>query len=513
VVSLTSDNPEVVPVPGELVIGGSDTYRTFTTTALAPGVATLTAEYDGASLTRTVDVVENVTVDNVGLQIRGGLSVGQSADLYVHVDALVAQSLPVSISVDKPEILSVPESMTIPSGDDEAMKSVTALEEGTAEVTVTVGDSSRTFQVDVVKDPTVLYVNAPESMLVGTTDSLYVELNASASPDSIEVTSSNPEVVSVTHTIYSGGIEGTLSAHEPGTATITIRSGDNFSFWFVSVYKAASLSYLSFPSPLVTGTAGGLSLYLNAPVGTKTEIALESSDPSVLEVPSSVTMPAGSYSLELPLIAGKPGYTLLSVTLNGVTRTTDVSVVDHAGFAQAFTTPGSVVKGNTSSLTVYLTAPAKEDLELTFTYEVEGVVSGPAKGVIPAGASTGQFLLSAKAAGTTTILIEGGGESTVTVARVVDKLELVSLESNAIEAGLSTTSFVGLNANNTQPVTITLESSDPDVFSVPESIVIPAGAQYSNVTVKGVGEGTATLKASYDGIEVTADIQVFPAAP
>jgi hypothetical protein len=514
VVGMTSDNSEVLPVPGELTVPGGETYSSFTTVAAAPGVATLNAEYDGSSLSRTITVVEEVAVTSVGIETRGGLLVGASTELFVYVDASVAKDVPVSISVDKPEILSVPESMIIPSGEDAGTKSITALEEGTAEITVTIGESTRTLQVEVVQDPAVLYINGPSTLIAGVSDELYIELDASALNADIMLSSSDTEVVSVTSAIYDSTVEATLTAHKPGTATITIRVGDNFRSWAVYVIEAPGLEYVSFSSPVVTGTAGQLSAYLNAPVATRTEIALESSNPSVLEVPSEISLPVGSSSINLPLIAGNPGYAILSLTLNDVTFTTDVIVVDHAGFAQAYVSPGNIAKGDTTVLLVSLTAQATDDVALKFTYEVDGIVSGPATGVIPAGSTSAQFLLTAEEAGSTTILIEGGGESTIAGVNVAEKVEFVDLNVNGgVPVGQSTMCGVGLNVNNSEPVTITLESDAPDVVSVPDKIVIPAGFGYMEVPIKGLSEGDATITASYDGVELTATVQVFTPAP
>jgi hypothetical protein len=514
VVAMTSDNPEVLALPGTLSVPGGETYHSFSTVAAAPGVVTLTAEYGGDSLSRTINVVEEVAVTSVGIETRGNLMVGTSTELFVYVDALVAADLPVSISVDKPEILSVPESMIIPSREEAATKTITALAEGTAEITVAVGESTRTLQVEVVKDPSVLYINGPSTLIAGSSDELYIELDASAQDADIMLTSSDPDVLSVTSTTYASTIEATLTAHKPGTALVTIRVGDNFRSWFVSVIEAAALEYVSFSSPVVTGTAGVLNAYLNVPVPTKTELALESSNSEVLEVPSSISIPAGSSNVVLPLIAGKPGFAILSLTLNDVTFTTDVTVVDHAGFSQAYVGPGNIAKGDTTVLTVGLTALAQEDVELEFTYEVEGVVSGPATGVIPAGSRSAQFLLTAEAAGSTTILIEGGGESTIASVYVAEKVELVQLNTQgSIPVGQSAMFGLGLNVNNAKPVTVTLASDAPDVVSVPEKVVIPAGFGYMEVPIKGLSEGDATITASYDGVELTTLIQVFTPAP
>jgi hypothetical protein len=368
--------------------------------------------------------------------------------------------------------------------------------------------------VEVVSDPSVLYINGPSTLVAGSSDLLFIELDASALDADIMLSSSDPDVLSVTSTTYASSIQATLTAHKTGSALVTIRVGDNFRSWLVSVIDSAMLEYVSFSSPVVAGNAGVLNAYLNLPVPTKTELALESSNPEVLEVPSSISIPAGSSNVVLPLIAGKPGFAILSLTLNDVTFTTDVTVVDHAGFSQAYVGPGNIAKGDTTVLTVGLTALAQEDVELKFTYEVEGVVSGPATGVIPAGSTSAQFLLTAAAAGSTTILIEGGGESTIASVFVAEKVELVDLNTQgSVPVGQSTMLGLGLNVDNSKPVTVTLASDDPDVLSVPEKVVIPAGFGYMEVPIKGLSEGDATITASSDGVELTTLIQVFTPAP
>lgn len=92
-IRLSTDDKKVLDVPSRLVIPGGETSHSFTSVASATGNATLTATYEGTSVSRTVRVVKDVNLAKVELEPRQSLRVGDNAELLVELDAIAAKDV------------------------------------------------------------------------------------------------------------------------------------------------------------------------------------------------------------------------------------------------------------------------------------------------------------------------------------------------------------------------------------------------------------------------------------
>lgn len=93
----------------------------------------------------------------------------------------------------------------------------------------------------------------------------------------------------------------------------------------------------------------------------------------------------------------------------------------------------------------------------------------------------------------------------------------LSPASLSLTAGATSQMQVSLNPAQSAPATVTLNSSNPNVASVPGSVTIPANAASAAFTVTGIAPGTATitatLPASLGGGSATASVTVNPPPP
>lgn len=149
---------------------------------------------------------------------------------------------------------------------------------------------------------------------------------------------------------------------------------------------------------VVSGSPAHATLTLTAPATDPTVVALASTNPAVVPVPATVTVPAGATQLGLTLdtvaFTGPGDFACVNATAAGVTVTDCVNVnpappggpaIQSVTFA-----PNPVVGGGFGTGTVrFATAP--DGAEVTLTSSNPAVVSVPADTVVPGGSATGAF--------------------------------------------------------------------------------------------------------------------------
>lgn len=225
-VTWTSSQPEVASVSASGLVS-----------ALAPGIATITAKAGGKSDVCVVTVTKNwVDVSGVALDSPAlSLAVGESATLKATVSPADASDPSLRWKSASPDIAMV---------DNQGK--VTALTPGQTEVTVSAGVFSATCQVTVYKEDILV-----ESITLSATElelerGKAVRLVATVLPDNAEDKtvswfSSDPLVASV-------DVGGWVNALSQGKAVITARAGDKTATCTVNVVvpvRSVSLDRLS----------------------------------------------------------------------------------------------------------------------------------------------------------------------------------------------------------------------------------------------------------------------------
>ena len=81
-------------------------------------------------------------------------------------------------------------------------------------------------------------------------------------------------------------------------------------------------------SGAAVGGQGKLRLSFTNPLGQAVEVALESSEPGVVQVPATVTIPAGALLADVPYAATTVGTATLTATYANVIRHASATVVD-----------------------------------------------------------------------------------------------------------------------------------------------------------------------------------------
>src|ERR1019366_8557769 len=275
----------------------------------------------------------------------------------------------VNLSSSLPNLVTVPASVTVPAGATTATFTINTAAtplvttDTPARVTATgVGQNALTVSPLLA----ALFVT-PGSILGGASANALIMLNENAKSGGAVValsSSSGSMTVPATVTVPQGTSQATFSigssavaSATAGTITATLYGASARSSLTL---QPALTSFSVSPTSAPGGAGATLVLYLGAlaPPGGW-QVNLSSSNPSVVSVPSTVTVPAGSRYLQVP-IASTPQCSSTTVTFtasSGVTvlnasLTVTPPPVSYLGFAS------SVKGGNPVTATVFISYPA-----------------------------------------------------------------------------------------------------------------------------------------------------------
>jgi hypothetical protein len=157
-----------------------------------------------------------------------------------------------------------------------------------------------------------------------------------------------------------------------------------------------------------------------APAGG-TIVTLSSSKPSVLPVPTSVTVVEGTYQSTFTL-SSNPTSSNTSVTikasLDGATTSTSITVTQV--LAALALSPSSIVGGNTAHGTVTLTGPAYQGgIAVSLTSSDPSVAAVPSSVTVPAGANKYTFNITTMPVSSSTPVVitanSGGSMKSATI--------------------------------------------------------------------------------------------------
>lgn len=184
-------------------------------------------------------------------------------------------------------------------------------------------------------------------------------------------------------------------------------------------------------------------------------------------------------------------------------------------------TPDFVVSGTPAQGTLFLTAPASEDIPVTLSSTNTPVATVPSSVTIPAGATSTGFTV-------TTIPFTGPGDFACVYATAGDITQIGCLHINPIESGpvLSSVTFSPATVTGGGPATgtvrfatvtdgarVTLTSGDPAVAGVPAEAVVNGGQSSGAfpVTTAAVSAATTvTVTATAFGVTRTGTLTVVP---
>jgi hypothetical protein len=201
----------------------------------------------------------------------------------------------------------------------------------------------------------------------------------------------------------------------------------------------------------------------------------------------------------------------------------NVGVPNTSGVQSLTLNPDAVYAGQSSSITVELvTAAPAGGAEVLLGAAPAGLASLPPSITVPAGQTTGSFLVAtASGAGNATLQISAGEKGAggklsaplkVVAAAVVADVQSLSVPGTVSSWAPATGTVTLASAAQGNGETVALSSSDASLLKVPSSILVPAGQTSQTFTLTGASFGAAgavTVNASSNGATKSASTRVL----
>ena len=266
----------------------------------------------------------------------------------------------------------------------------------------------------------------------------------------------------------------------------------------------AQIQVMPAPAQVVRGRAHPFTVELPYPaVAGGVQVTLVSSVPSVATVTASVLVPEGERIAPFELTAVANGSTVITASRTGlISGQSTVTVIPPPTLSIS---PSNLTLGvgRSSDITVTSSAAAVGNglvVELASSNEASAQVASQV--TIPAGSSSVTAAVTTSAVGevtlTATAVDHVAGSATVHVRPVS-----INLPSGTVVApGLSRS--IPVTLSDPAPVgglVVTLQSADPALAVVPNSLHIPEGETSGNFQLSGVAAGATAISASGPGYE------------
>jgi len=348
----------------------------------------------------------------------------------------------------------------------------------------------------------------------------------------------------------SGGAVVAISSSNPiaaiGPASITVAAGATSATFKITTASVASSTAVTFSasyngsvatavltvSPVAlssitldpTSVGGGASTIANrltlngpAPAGGAV-VSLSSSNAAVALTPSTVMIAAGVNSATFT-ITTKPVTVSTPVTISATYNGTKSAILTVSPVAlSSVTVKPTTVAGGTAIavITATLNGPAPSGgATVGVSSNNTTVASAPSTLFVPADATSAQALLTIGwVAASTQVTFSGsylGVTKTAVLTVTPTVLHAVTLSPTSVRGGSSTTANrVTLNGPAPQGGALVSLSSGSSVASVPEAVLIPAGASsaYFRIDTRSVTASTAvSISASYRGTAGTVVVK------
>ena len=525
-ITLTSSDPAKASVsPSTFVIpeGATSARRVETMLrGIAVGSVTITASASGFGNGTTQVEVKSSAVGGTMTVSPSALSLisGNTQNLTLTLNGtLPPNNLVIYLTSSNTAAATVPASVTLPAHSTVITFPVAAVGDGTATITATASNfGSAAATITVATTP---QINLPSNatLAAGETVSFPVTLSAAALTDTIVSLSSSdtskltvaPSNVTILKGMTSApNVTTTMSGVNAGTATVSATSPGYTGASRQVVVTAASQGLTMGLSPANLSITGlitqNLTLTLSgaAPAGGLA-VTLKSSNGSVASVPSTLTIPANSNNIAVPVTALATGATVVTASAAGLQNATaTVTVLPVLVGTLTMPASWSVSPGQSNSLQVTL-SPSAPAAGVTLTFassNTSKATVSPSTFTVGGGGTSATMQITGVAAGTANISVSAPGytpASTPVQIFVANGSGAFDPGILAINSGVTQTVSLALGPQSPAGLTVNLVSSDPSIAKVPATVVVPANSYQVSVPVTAVAAGSATITAIAPG--------------
>lgn len=331
-----------------------------------------------------------------------------------------------------------------------------------------------------------------------------------------------------------GGIQSINNDFTPaqqiiGAGTVTVSTTNGVTTIAVGSGGPVTASSLTFnPSTVIGGNPSTGTVFLTgpAPAGGAL-VGLTNSEAILIDIPTSVTVPAGASSATFPVITVPVGSdTAVNVTATyggmGVGATITLAPASSGALVSITLNPTTVQGGNPSTATVTLSSnTGPQGALVSLSSSDTSVAQVPTGGVfVLAGTSSATFTVTTTAiSGSSSATISATYGNTQTAVLTVTAgsgvvLTALTLNPSSIVAGQSTTGTVTISGPAPAPgVVVTLQTSS-GLVTAPPTVTIPTGQTSATFTVdtsSTIGSlVTESVQGTYAGVTVGFTLIIQP---
>ncbi len=288
----------VVSLPASVLVPAGQRQASFQVNGLNAGTAKLGIKPTNAPVLPAVDVTVTAAAPGVVGLSPGPqpIAKGTVGTAVVSISPSAAGASNVGLSSDSPTVVTVPPFVVVPSGGTTANVPMSAVAEGTAQISATLNGQSASAQVLVgpavaeeLRAPLTLAVNVGASVRIAA-QLLMTDGQLVADPSGVTWISSNNTVATVSST-------GEVSGVAAGSATVEGVLGALRVRVTVTVTQLPQLALLPANAQLELGSVQPYTVSSQSPAPAGgLEVRLSTSGIGTVQLPATVTIPAGSSS-------------------------------------------------------------------------------------------------------------------------------------------------------------------------------------------------------------------------
>ena len=534
VVTLTSSDPQYVSVPESVFIApglSSATFPVLTIRVDSTLSFSITASY--ADRSQTVDLVlhaERTRDVNLAPEILIG-GTGSSRNIVLIDGVAPAEGLTISLVSSHPDLVKVPETVTITAGRSASsfFPIATSFTPEPTLVTITAswGAATASGRLMLLTPPFSLGLRS-QSIVSGDLlerNRVYLDRLASSGGAVVRLSSSQPDVLSVPETVTVP--EGSNSAEFSVVAgSVTKRSTAKIVAVFEDRTTSANCDVspliptsLTGPPTMASGTSATLRVSLNG-TALAPGLAIRLEAGSGASVPPEVIVPAGQGSISFRLTAPSvTSSTKVKVSTIYMDRTISLDVIVEPPKIISMFVPASIRSGETNAnccvVTISGLAPTG-GLSVALTSSDPSLISVTETGLIPEGKESARFALRASTFNSPGKVSINAvlGESVMSRSINLVPAQVASLTlPESVQGGTNFTLSIGFRGTPVEGSSLELTTSLPDVVTLP---AIPALTPSTStirliISTRSVSEPVeATMTASYAGSSQEKKITIRP---
>jgi|GEM_PF-3022627 len=440
-----------------------------------------------------------------------GAVMGQQGHIRVAFSNPVGHATDVMLSSASPGTATVPDHVTVEAGAVSADIAYSAVVPGIAVFRATAGDDTQSTTATIVDS---LHVNAGggATFEVGAHGIISQAVNINV-PEAITLAlaSSQSDIATIDAELTipafrSSGL-AQIIALAPGASVMNASYNGQLSSQTVTVVDKARIVEVFGTNLFEVGGRGTAQVSLNAQLATATSLTITPSDPSVVNVPKSYPIAAGSTFASFDMQGMAIGTSNVVFSLNGSSGTLPIAVLGKAQLENVFMN-GTPSVGDSTQISINMNAVAASAHDVVLTSSDPAVVSVPAMVTVFAGTSGTNVSITPLKAGSAVITASYNGISRQLPVIVGTSGYALNLYGQSRYV-VGTVGELSLQTGSSVPSTVSLVSSDPNVVSVPPSIVV---RQSETAPLTMAHAGSATITASINGTSTTFPITVVTTA-